>query len=96
MSLSANDRLEIAELLALHGHLVDDGALERLGEVFTEDVVYDVSSLGGDRLIGFTAIAEAGARRGQSRRSPHHQRHHRRRTAQWWRVRAIQGPGRAL
>jgi hypothetical protein len=36
-------QVTITELLAMHGHLVDGGHLDRLGEVFTADVVYDVS-----------------------------------------------------
>jgi ketosteroid isomerase-like protein len=48
--LDVTDRQAITELIALHGHLVDAGELERLGEVLTEDVVYDwsdVSDVGG-------------------------------------------------
>lgn len=56
MALTADDRLEIHELLARHGHLVDDGALERLGELFTDDVVYDLTPLGGVALRGLEPI----------------------------------------
>lgn len=56
MTLTTEDRLAIHELLALHGHLVDDGALDRLDEVFTDDVGYDLTPLGGDTLNGVEAI----------------------------------------
>lgn len=57
MSLTSDDRLAIQDLLARHGHLVDDGALDRLGELFTDDVVYDLTPLGGAVLVGIDAIA---------------------------------------
>jgi 3-phenylpropionate/cinnamic acid dioxygenase small subunit len=57
MPLTADERLAIQELLALHGHVVDDGALHRLEELFTDDVVYDLTSLGGTVLRGIDAIA---------------------------------------
>ncbi len=52
MTLTTEDRLAIHELLALHGHLVDEGALDRLGEVFTDDVAYDLTPMGGAVLNG--------------------------------------------
>ncbi len=45
MTLPTADRLAIHELLALHGHLMDDGQFDRLGELFTSDVVYDLTEL---------------------------------------------------
>ncbi|HZE33074.1 MAG TPA: nuclear transport factor 2 family protein [Actinoallomurus sp.] len=45
MALSDADRTVITELISLHGHLVDEGELGRLDEVFTDDVVYDVTVL---------------------------------------------------
>jgi len=56
---TAEGRVAIHELIALHGHLFDAGALDRLDELFTEDVVYDVEALGGGRLHGITAIRDA-------------------------------------
>ncbi|GAA2755161.1 nuclear transport factor 2 family protein [Actinopolymorpha rutila] len=56
MTLTTEDRLAIHELIALHGHLVDEGALDRLGEVFTGDVDYDLTPLGGEVLNGIDAI----------------------------------------
>lgn len=37
--MSAEDQLEILGVLALYGHVIDDGDLDRLGEVFTADAV---------------------------------------------------------
>ncbi|KIF66745.1 polyketide cyclase [Streptomyces sp. AcH 505] len=43
MTLSAEDRFVVTDLISMHGHLVDSGELDRLGELFTEDVVYDLT-----------------------------------------------------
>ena len=43
MPLTLEDRLAITELIALHGHLVDKGELDRAAEVFTPDVEYDLT-----------------------------------------------------
>lgn len=56
VDITTDDRLAIHELLALHGHLVDNGALDRLDELFTDDVVYDLAPLGGAVLNGVEAI----------------------------------------
>ena len=46
MSLTVEDRLDIHEVIALHGHLCDAGAYARFGEVFTSDLEVDVGDLG--------------------------------------------------
>jgi hypothetical protein len=46
MTLRVEDRLDITELIALHGQLVDAGELERMGEVFAADVVHDLTDFG--------------------------------------------------
>jgi SnoaL-like domain len=46
MSLSADDRLQIHEVIALHGHLCDASAYQRFDLVFTPDLVVDTSDLG--------------------------------------------------
>lgn len=55
MTISSADWLAIHELLGWHGHLIDAGELDRLTEVFTEDVVYDVSDFGFGALHGVPA-----------------------------------------
>jgi hypothetical protein len=57
--LSSDDRLAIHELLHLHGHLCDAGAFDRFDEIATEDVVYDVSDLGGGVLHGLDELRAA-------------------------------------
>jgi hypothetical protein len=61
MDFDVSDRLQIHELVALHGHLMDAGRLDDadLAQLFTADVRYDVSALGGTVLVGVAAIREA-------------------------------------
>lgn len=49
----------IYKALALPGHLMDAGELDRLDELFIEDFVHDVEALGYSRFEGFAALAEA-------------------------------------
>lgn len=57
--LTADDRWAIGETISLHGHLFDEGQLDRLDELFTTDVVYDVSDLGDEVLVGIDAVRDA-------------------------------------
>ena len=68
----ADDRIRIHELINLHGHLVDEGAFDGLGQVFVHDVVYDVSALGGTRLRGLAEIAAAAQALGEGNPLGHH------------------------
>ena len=72
MPLSPQDRTAIADLISMHGHLVDGGELERMGEVFTEDVVYDVTDLGGGILEGLAAFRDAARAMGDANPVGHH------------------------
>ncbi|MFD9542423.1 nuclear transport factor 2 family protein [Streptomyces sp. NPDC060022] len=72
VSLSLEDRLAIAELVSLHGHLVDDGSLERLDELFTADVVYDLTDFGQGRLVGVVAFRQAALDLGAANPVAHH------------------------
>jgi hypothetical protein len=72
MALSPDDRAAIVELISLHGHLFDDGDLDRLDILFTPSVVYDVSELGGGALHGIDAIREAALGLGQGNPVGHH------------------------
>jgi SnoaL-like protein len=67
-----SDRIRIHELINLHGHLMDEGAFDRLDELFVEDVVYDVSAFGGRALVGMPAIASAGLALGDRNPLGHH------------------------
>lgn len=66
MMLAADDRFVLMELISLHGHLVDAGELDRMDEVFTDDVVYDVSDFAGTVIEGVAALRDAGLALGQS------------------------------
>ena len=59
VALPAEERLAIYELIALHGHLMDAGAFDRLDELFTDDFVYDLDALGYGRLDGAKALIDA-------------------------------------
>jgi ketosteroid isomerase-like protein len=56
--LHADDRLAINEILSLHGHLFDGGHLDRLDEIFTPDIVYDMSAVGLERFEGIETIRD--------------------------------------
>lgn len=72
MALSHEDRTAVTDLIAMHGHMVDSGRLDRLGELFTADVVYDVSDFGGPPLHGLPAIREAALALGEGNPLGHH------------------------
>jgi 3-phenylpropionate/cinnamic acid dioxygenase small subunit len=72
LPLSVEDRVAIHELIALHGHLVDAGEFDRLGELFTDDFVYDVSAFGAGELRGAEAFAEGSLALGDDNPLGHH------------------------
>lgn len=59
MDVSTEDRQAIGETIALHGHLFDNGEIDRLDELFTADIVYDVSDVGMAPLHGIAEIRRA-------------------------------------
>ncbi len=56
MPLTTGDVLAIHELLGRFGHLMDRRDWPGLAEVFTDDAVYDVSSVGLHALEGLEAM----------------------------------------
>jgi hypothetical protein len=70
--LHAEDRQAIGETLSLHGHLFDGGHLDRLGEIFTPDVVYDMSAVGVGTFEGIEAIRSAALQLGPGNPVAHH------------------------
>lgn len=68
--MDPEDRIAITELIFLHGHLVDAG--EPPDRLFTPDVQYDVSALGGGVLVGPAAVWEAGLALGDGNPVGHH------------------------
>jgi hypothetical protein len=70
--ISTGDRLAIHELVNLHGHLMDEGALDRLDELFAPEVVYDLGAFGGGELTGIDAIRDAAVALGAGNPVGHH------------------------
>jgi hypothetical protein len=70
--LHAEDRWAIGEILSLHGHIFDGGQLDRLGEIFTPDIVYDMSAAGVGTFAGIEAIRSAALRLGAGNPIAHH------------------------
>ncbi|MFI0445412.1 nuclear transport factor 2 family protein [Actinomadura sp. 6N118] len=72
MTFTADDRTAITELISMHGHVCDSGELDRLDEVLTPDVVYDISDFGQEPLLGVAACIAAGRALGQLNPVGHH------------------------
>lgn len=72
MALAGEERAAIIELLSMHGHLFDGGELDRLDELFTADVVYDVTDFGQQPLTGVAAIRAGALALGESNAVAHH------------------------
>ncbi|MFF0154445.1 nuclear transport factor 2 family protein [Micromonospora sp. NPDC005203] len=72
MLITMDDRIAITDLINLHGHLTDRGDFDGLATLFTEDVVYDVSTLGGGELVGLAAVREAGLALADANPVAHH------------------------
>jgi ketosteroid isomerase-like protein len=72
MALTAQDRIDITDLVNRHGQLVDAGELDQAGELFTPDVTYDVTDLGFGTLHGRAALREAALALGQANPVGHH------------------------
>jgi hypothetical protein len=72
MTLSAEDRTAITELISMHGHLVDGGELDRMHELFTADVTYDVTDFGGGLIEGLAALRDAALALGERNPVGHH------------------------
>lgn len=57
--VAAADVAAIQQLYGLYGHVMDDRDWDRLGDVFTEDVVFDATALGVPLMDSWAAIIEA-------------------------------------
>ena len=58
LDITAEDRLAIHDVIALHGHVADDRDWNRLGDLFTDDVVFDLEDFGYGTLHGLQAIRD--------------------------------------
>jgi hypothetical protein len=56
----------IDQLYALYGYVMDDCDWARLGDVFTEDIVFDASAMGVPVMEGFAGIKEVHLSSGQT------------------------------
>lgn len=72
MAITCEDRAAITEVIAKHGHLCDSGELDRLDEVFTADVIYDLTDFGQQVLRGLLACAAAARALGELNPVGHH------------------------
>ena len=72
MAMTMDDRIAIMDLINSHGHLTDRGDFDGLATLFAEDVVYDVSALGGAELVGLVAVREAGLALADANPVAHH------------------------
>jgi hypothetical protein len=70
--LHADERWAISETLSLHGHIFDNGHLDRLEEIFTPDVVYDMSAVGIGTFEGIKAVRDAAQQMGDANPMAHH------------------------
>lgn len=57
MSLTHEDRMALHELLARYTHFLDYGAIERMGEIWTEDCIFEVDNP-DVRFEGLDALKE--------------------------------------
>ena len=58
--------------MSLHGHIFDGGQLDRIEEIFTPDVVYDLSDAGVGTFEGIEAIRSGALRLGAGNPIAHH------------------------
>lgn len=77
-----SDLVAIHQLLSLHGHLVDGREFDRFDELFTNDVVYDVTDMGQGIIQGLSSLRDVSAAfvedERNPRRPPSHERDRRR------------------
>ncbi len=71
-ALQAEDRRAVSEVLSLHGFVADTGELDRLDEIFTPDVVYDMSAVGIGVFEGIETVRAAAASMGDRGPLAHH------------------------
>jgi hypothetical protein len=70
--LSSDDRLQITEILSLHGHIFDGAHLDRLGEILTPEIVYDLTDAGMGTFEGIEVIRAAFIKLGAGAPLAHH------------------------
>jgi hypothetical protein len=56
LRMNIEDRIAITDLINLHGHYADDGDLDGVDALFTEEAVTDLSSVGGAERVDRAGI----------------------------------------
>jgi ketosteroid isomerase-like protein len=72
MALTEQDRIDINDLINLHGHLTDAGELDQASDLFTPDVTYDLDDFGLGSSHGTAAMREAALALGDANPVGHH------------------------
>ncbi|NYT34535.1 nuclear transport factor 2 family protein [Rhizobium sp. WYCCWR 11128] len=67
MKPTADDIVEINQILSLWAHLVDNHAWDRFGDVFTEDAHFDSSVFGFAPVTGIAAICHMASQDGHAK-----------------------------
>jgi ketosteroid isomerase-like protein len=55
---STDDIVAIQQLIGLYGHIIDERQWERVGELFTDDVIYDVTDIGRGIWTGVETVRD--------------------------------------
>jgi hypothetical protein len=71
-ALQVDDRFAIGDVLSLHGFIFDAGELDRIEEIFTPDVVYDMSAVGIGVFEGIETVRRAAASMAERGPLAHH------------------------
>ncbi|MBV9845547.1 MAG: nuclear transport factor 2 family protein [Kutzneria sp.] len=70
--ISVEDRLDIHELIALHGHLADAGDFDRMHQVFSDELVCDLTDFGAGEVRGLAALRDMALALGDQNPVGHH------------------------
>jgi ketosteroid isomerase-like protein len=72
MALTEQDRIDITDLINLHGHCADAGDLDQMDALFTPDVTHDLTDFGFGSIHGTTALREVALAVGDANPVGHH------------------------
>lgn len=70
--LTTEDHRAIDRILALAGHIFDQGEMDRLREIFTPEAVYDLGDVGAGTFEGIDAIRNGALKLGAGNPIAHH------------------------
>jgi len=72
MTLTEQDRIDITDLINLHGHFADTVDFDRVDELFTPDVTYDLTDFGLGLVHGTAALRGVALAAGDANPIGHH------------------------